>query len=481
MSLTCNLFIGSLCRSFSGPALFALQPFADVRHFLAGALILFSLIVLTTSLFYFVLHRIFLKLDGEDGEKGELKSLELSRPEDAPEGAEAGGDSRHGPVQAVLVVFCAFWGILGYLVLRGSFHSMKADSFGQWVGIFYPGPGIASAAADTLLAAGIMGMAWGWTRFFQILLVDEIFARYEKLIQAIPSYSASIMTSFAIGVWYFYSNIFPLWWYVISFGSIYGLIYFFSLKDFRKRIKMHLTQSMEYEEELSLKTVSIVAGVVLILGISIPHLIFHSIPVYQVIALYVCLWVVSMYMPPGRIFRQVKLYPRYTSAPARVLNFARYTRKYLLIWCLILTAISFVLGMGGMMDTGFRSPGRSLEKCCQEMSGLGVSLEQYLKEPGNKPPRWKQWKDGKWMQKPDDQELVIMPSCPSGGVYVYRQWRPAKGQQMVEIRCTGGAHRRAAIPDNYPRFNSRKGIMLFPPAAKAPLPDKKPQELKNKK
>ncbi len=422
-------------------------PFSGPWQYLLGFLITGILIVLFTSGIYFALHRFFLHLqNGED--------LDDESPEDR---AYEPGSSRR--IQLCLILFACITGIVAYLMSRSAFHSIRVDPMGNWMELFRDPSSPLIPLADSFLALGIMGIVWGWTRFFQILLIDDIFTRYSRLVGTIPLYSASLILAFSLACWYFYSNIFPFYWYLFSFGLIYGFIYYFSLKDFKGRIRMHLNRTVDFEEHFSLKTISVVAGVILTVGIGIPHAIYGTLPAGYIAALFVGLWVVSMYMTPGRVFRHIKIFPRYSSTSARMLNFARYTRKYLFVWFVILSIFSFILGAGIIFDPGFSNPGKNLTVTNGHLEALGRTMHQYMEQNTNFLPSRTAWLDGSWIRKVKNPAVEEVPPCPFNQRWVYHKWRDENHRPVFEIRVLGAAHRRGGAGEGYPRYHRFLGLV----------------------
>jgi hypothetical protein len=425
-----------------------LGPFSGPWQFAIFSVLSFVFIFLLTSTTYFSLHKVFV-------EKGETEE-----EDETAKDAAAITNKEYDRIQIILTLSGALAGLLVFLIARFALHSIRVDFQGNWTDAFTKIICWQVILADCILAGGILVIAWGWTRLFQILLLDEIFNRFSKIVWVIPYISASMIITFMTGMWFFYSNIFPLWWYLFSFGIIYGLIYFFSLKDFKKHIKMHLSQSVEFEEELSLKTISIAGGVVLVIGIMLPHLIFHTLSTSYIFSLFFALWLVSMYMTPGKIFRQVKLFPRFVQPGARILNFAKFTRKFLIIWAIILLSVGMCLGAGIVLDPGYKNPHANLRECIRNLRFLGENLEQYLKKNKNTFPSAGQWRSGNWLQKTIENDKIIVPTCPSGGVYILRKKLNNKKKLTFEILCSCGAHRRAGLDRLFPRLDRHRQILL---------------------
>lgn len=460
-------------------------PFRGPWNFIGGLFTAVVLIMVFTSLLYFFLHRYFLKdkrrsdssvdsVVGSSGEfsadSSEFKSSGENEDEDEEDSEDDSDYSRRSSLQLTLIGLGSLGGLFFYLLLKGALHSISVDSFGAPMLLRRNFQDISGPLSDSLLALSVLGIAWGWTRIFQIFLIDDIFTRYRKLMGVVPVYSMCLTAAFLLCTWYFYSNVFPLAWFLFSFGIIYGLIFFFSMKDFMQRVKMQLSRSVEYEEQLSMKTVSIAGGVVLIMGIALPHLIFRTLSFSYILGFFICLWIVSMYMTPGRVFRHIRLYPRYAETPARILNFARYTRKYMMIWFVIVSVYSFILGCGVILDPGFQNPKKNLATVVSALSQTGEALNQYMKENNNYLPSRADWLSGKWLQKLKEKKIDRIPPCPRGGRFVYLKWRDDKGNVVFEIRTIGGYYRRAGCDESYPRFNRLQGILLGEkPGA---LPDK---------
>jgi len=429
------------------------RPFSSPLSFILAVLFAFAGIMLLTSTLYFIFHRLLKKQAAESDE---------DEPDDGePEEVSPSYDSIH----IVIFLFGVLTAITGYFFIRSCLHSIKVDVNGDWMRIISPRYYGVTLTADVLLSVGLMGVAWGWTRFFQILLLCDIYSRYEKLVRVIPWFSAFLILSFLAGSWFFFSNFFPLWWYFLSFGLIFTVIYFFSLKDFRRRIKMHLSRSIEYEEELSLSTISVIGSLVMIILIVLPHLLYGTLPHAYILAPFLFLWVHAMYMTPSKIFRQVKNFPRYNTVSSRLLNFTKYTRKYLLAWGVIVLLLAVFLGAGILFDPGFSDPYKNYKKCCENVKLIGQSLEQYMDENNGSLPDSAQWKGEIWLTRiENNKKLTHVPQCPSIGrqeQYLYRKWRnPArKNRPEFLIRCTGGAHKRVGVDGLFPAYDRFKGLI----------------------
>jgi len=424
-----------------------IKPFDSPGNFIIFGILLIVLIYVFTSLLYSALRKSVSDVSNND----------------------------YGKVYFVILLFGIAFGILTYYVLRSSLHSLRIDPLGSYYYLLRSRSNLTVIVADILLATSVLGVTGGWIRIYQILLVDDIDRRFRKLVGLLPWLSIFITLGLLTFTWFFYSNVFPLHWYLFSFSIIYGIIIYFSYKDFLKILQMRMSQSYEFEEHFSLKTISIIVGTLLVILIALPNIFridkfaFFVIPIMSVqrvltfsyiFVLFFILWIISMYVTPGKLFRQLKLFPRFTETSARILFFTRYTRKYLLFWCIIFLLISFILTSEIMFDPGFSNPKKNVKKCKKNLKQIGEALEQCI-EQSNYLPDSKSWKKKAWLSKiKDNRKLKYVPYCPSGGVYEFKKWRDKKGRAMYEVRCSCGAHRRAYINENfYPRYVRKKGLI----------------------
>ncbi|MCD4784136.1 MAG: hypothetical protein K8T10_09985 [Candidatus Eremiobacteraeota bacterium] len=384
-------------------------------------------------------------------------------------------DGEYGGVYFIILSFGITFGVLMYYILRSSFHSLRIDPMGSYYYLLGSRTTLPAIIADVLLATSVLVVTGCWIRIYQILLIEDIDRRFRKLVKLLPYLSIFMTLGLLTIIWFFYSNVFPFYWYFFSFFIIYGIILYFSHKDFLKVLQMRMSRSYEFEEHFSLKTISIIAGILLIILIALPNIFridkfaFFVIPIMSVqrvlpfsyiFILFFVLWIVSMYITPGKIFRQLKVFSRFVETPARILFFTRFTRKFLFFWGVIFLFISFVLSSGIMFGPGFSNPYKNVKRCENNLRQIGEAMEQCI-EQSHYLPDSKAWIKKTWLSKiKDNRKLKYVPYCPSGGVYEFKKWRDKKGRAMYEIRCSCGAHRRAHIKDNfYPRYMRKKGLI----------------------
>lgn len=384
-------------------------------------------------------------------------------------------EGEYGGVYFIILLFGVTFGVLIYYILRSSFHSLRIDPLCQYYYLLGSGITLPVIIADVLLATSVLGVTGCWIRIYQVLLVEDIDKRFRKLVKLLPYFSIFMTLGLLTGIWYFYSNVFPFYWYFFSFFIIYGIILYFSHKDFLRVLQMRMSRSYELEEHFSLKTISVIAGILLIILIALPNIFridkfaFFVIPIMSIervlpfsyiFILFFVPWIVSMYITPGKMFRQLKVFSRFAETPARILFFTRFTRKFLFFWGVIFLFISFVLASGIMFGPGFSNPYKNVRRCEKNLLQIGEALEQCI-EQSHYLPDSKAWKKKTWLSKiKDNRKLKYVPYCPSGGAYQLKKWRDKKGRAMYEIRCSCGAHRRAHIRENfYPRYVRKKGLI----------------------
>ncbi len=409
-----------------------LAPFESLKGFISFVFLFFLFVLIVTSSLYFSLH----------------KALEEEEDENS-----------YSPlVHQIILLFSFLCGVLFYLFIDTALHSIKWS----WNGT----PLVLSVKnmqnslwADILLLTGILGFWGGWARVFQILIIEDISKRYKKLIKTVPFISAFMILTFLSATWFFYQDVFSFLWYFLSFGLIYFLIYFLSLKNYLEKIKMYITRTQEIEDGISLHFISVAIGGVLLTLIVIPHLIFKTMPISYGLILFVFLWVVTIYMSCKKVFKQLRIFPRYATKEARLLSFARYTRRFLIAWFIISLILSFILGAPLLFDKGFSSPHKNLKKCEKNLKQIGEALEDYF-EKYKALPNSSQWKDESWLSKvSEEKRMSFLPVCPSGGKYIYRKWRDKRGRPIFEIRCSCSSHVRSGVLGNYPKYRRFEGVV----------------------
>lgn len=410
-----------------------IRPFYSPASFIALGIILFVSTYVFTSLAYFLFRWILVKSDEED----DRSSLHWT-----------------------IILMGVSAGVISFYFLRSSLHSLTVDATGDYYRIFTPHDNFFLIISDMLLATAIMGTTANWLRIFQILLIDDISERFKKLIDVLP-YLSSFMTLGLLSVlWFFYSNYFGMICYFFSFTLIYGLLIYFSYQDFLKRLQMRLSRSAEFEEVLSRKNLFLITGIFLVIIIVVIYVMLHAFPLAYGGVLLILPFLIATYLTPGKLFRYLKPYPRFTTTAARILYFTRFTRKFLLFWVTIGVILSVILSLGIFTESGFKSPHKNAMQCADNVKLLGETMEQYMEQNSNYLPDSTLWKNGSWIAKiKEDRKLTYIPSCPSGGEYEYKKWRGANGKSIYEIRCRCGAHRRAHIDGFYPRYIRKKGLI----------------------
>jgi hypothetical protein len=271
------------------------------------------------------------------------------------------------------------------------------------------------------------------------------------------------------GLWFFFSNMFPLWWYVLSNVVVYGMIIYFSWHAFKRQLQLHLSRSTEFEENFSFKTLSIIASIIIIIFIVLPHILFNTLPWSYILIQFVMLFLAVIYLTPGKLFRRLKNYSRYANMSSRVLFLARYFRKFLLFWACTLILFAFILSTGMFFEPGLSSPVKNYGRCANNVKMIGEALDGILrvkegassKEKLLALPDSKSWTKGAWVYKlKTDRKLKIMPPCPSGGVYILKKMvNPKTGTVTFQVRCSHCAHTRAGVEDFYPRYDSKRGLI----------------------
>ncbi|MFP4497207.1 MAG: hypothetical protein ACLFQV_03255, partial [Vulcanimicrobiota bacterium] len=430
------------------------QPFNSFYSFIFYFILAVFLIGLYTAGLYFALQDKFVKIKDltEEEMENQGETLDLGLLEQEKELVERS-------MQIIIILFAIVGALTAFFYIKWGLHSIQVDARGEWIKLAYSDNQWKKLIVDTIIALGVFGICGGWGRFLQILLIEDINQRFQKTIKLVPYLSSFLIVSFMAGIWYFYSNIFPLGWYLFTFTIIYGLIFFFSMKDFSKRIMMHLSQSMEYEEDFSLKTISVIGGVLLVTAIIIFHLIYKTLSTSYILAPFFILWLVSMYMTPGKLFKHIKVFPRYSLKSARLLNFVKYTRKYLLTWMVFIFILGLMLGMGIFFGPGYSNPQKNYQQCQKNVVLLGEAMEEYMIENNNYLPGSEVWKSGEWLQKVKNRKFEFMPNCPSKGEYIYKKWRDEKNRPVYEIICTGSVHKRAGVKGDFPRYNRIEGLV----------------------
>lgn len=128
----------------------------------------------------------------------------------------------------------------------------------------------------------------------------------------------------------------------------------------------------------------------------------------------------------------------------------------------ILFAVSSLV-MAAMIPSYLRNPDQSkLSTCESQIKNLATAIEMYSSD----------WKgDGpETLQHLTPEYLRTIPLCPAGkgvpygySITVRDKAGHAKGW---EISCQSKGHSRVGIPDGYPRYNSKEGLLLGPSAQK---------------
>lgn len=435
--------------AFSG-RISVFSPFTRAGNYVLFLVVSVFILFFITSMFYSVLRRILEKKNDEDSDSEYREYAEEEHWEEVIK-----------KIQMAIFFFGVLGAITAYFLSYKALHSIKVDALGNPMRIHLPEYSPEILTADTLLTLGILGVFWAWTRLYQVLLIRNIMGRYRNLVRIIPLLSLFMILSFTVGLWYFYSNVFPLWWHVFSFGIIYGIIYFFGMKDFKAKLQSYLTSQIDYEDRYTLRSTSIGMGTILILGISIPLITYKTVPISYIFVLFFSVWLVSILMSTGKLFREVKIFPRISTASSRLLFFTHYTRKFFVAWLIILGIIGGVLGAAVVFDPGFADPYKNVSACGENLKKIGGALDKYMENNNNWLPGSSQWAKESWLLKTDG-DLKKMPKCPAGGKYVYKKWRDEEHRPVYEIRCSCSAHRRAGIKDTYPRYRRFEGIIYSP-------------------
>ncbi len=410
-----------------------IKPFYSSVNFIILGFILFISTYVFTSLAYFLFRWILVKSDEEDD---------------------------HSSLHWTIILIGISAGVISFYFLKSSLHSLTVDSTGDFYRIFYPNNNIQKIISDFLLATAIMGTTANWLRIFQILIIEDISERFQKLIDVLPYLSSFMTLGLLTVLWFFYSNYFNMFNYFFLFGLIYSLLIYFSYQDFLKRLQMRLSRSAEYEEVLSKKNLVMFSGIFLVIIIVTIYVMLRSFPLAYGGVLLILPFLIATYLTPGKLFRYLKPYPRFTTTAARILYFTRFTRKFLLFWVTIGLILSVILSLGIFMESGFKSPYKNFSQCAENVRQLGETMEQYMEQNKNYLPDSSLWKNGSWIAKiKEDRKLTYIPSCPSGGVYEYKKWRGPNGKPLYEIHCSCGAHRRAHVDGFYPRYVRKKGLI----------------------
>lgn len=411
-----------------------IKPFYNPASFIALGFFLFIATYVFTSLAYFLFRWILVKSDEEDD---------------------------HSGLHWTIILMGISAGVISFYFLRSSLHSLTVDSTGDFYRLFTPRDNLFLIFSDILLATAIMGVTANWLRIFQILLINDISERFRKLINVLPYLSSFMTLGLLTVLWFFYSNYFGMIYYFFIFCLIYGAIIYFSNQDFLKRLQMRISRSAEFEENLSKKNIFLFAGILMVIIIVIIYVLMHAFPLAYGGVLLLLPFLIATYLTPGKLFRYLKPYPRFTTAAARILYFTRFTRKFLLFWVTIGLILSVVLSFDIFVEPGFKNPYKNFTQCAYNVKQLGETMEQYMEQNSNYLPDSFSWKDDSWISKiKEDRKLTYIPSCPSSGVhYEYKKWRGADGKPLYEIRCSCGAHRRAHIDGFYPRYLRKKGLI----------------------
>ena len=411
-----------------------IKPFYNLWSFILSVFILIILIYFFTSFLYSILHSIIVKTDEED----DFSTLHWT-----------------------LILIGVTVGVIAFHFLKSALHSLQVDFSGQYFRTITQKDSLYLILADMILATGILGTIANWIRIYQILIIKDITVRFQKLIHVLPYLSAFMTMTLLIVQWFFYSNNFNLLWYVFSFGIIYGLLIFFSYKDFLKMLQMRLSRSAEFEEVLSLRNIFILVTILLILAIVVTQvLICRTMSMAYGAVLLVTPFLVVTYLTPSKLFRYLKPYPRFTTTAARVLFFTRFTRKFIVFWTVITILLSTILSLGIFFEPGFKIPAKNLDLCAENVKLMGESMEQYMEQNKGYLPNHNDWLKESWILKiKENRKIKYIPSCPSGGKYQYKKWRNKKGVAIYEIRCSCGAHKRAHVEGFYPRYIRKKGLI----------------------
>jgi hypothetical protein len=457
-----NLFTyvinSDITRIFYTPGLALLETFAGPLNFLGFIIISAIVLLVSTSFLYFSLHDHLVEENDEEGY--EIIPDEI---------IEENGYSPYRAIQLNLVLYAATAAVVIYILARSSLHSVNIDAWGMPTIFTRSQSHPEIFIADAILAIGIVGIVWSWFRFFQTLMISDIYKRFIILITIIPRFSGFLILTFATGLWYFHAEAFPLYWYIFSFGFIYSLIYFFTLRDFRLNTKKLLNEAIEYEQESSRSTVFVITGLLLLLGITFPHYLFNTLHFSSIILLFISFCVISFYMMPGKIFSQINIFAKYTKAGVRLLNFARYTRKYMLICFFILLIFGLIIGSGIFLDPGYGNPYKNVKTCTSNMEIIAKTLEQYMSEYNSALPTALQFGTGDWINKVTmDRQLDSLPECPSGGFYTFNKWLNRHGDPVYEIKCSHNTHIKAGVEGAYPRYERFKGITDHKPTRETP-------------
>ena len=410
-----------------------IKPFNNPASFIGLGIILFVATYFFTSLAYFLFRWILVKSDEDDD---------------------------HSGLHWTIILMGISAAVISFYFLRSSLHSLTVDSTGDLYRLFTPRDNLFLIVSDILLATAIMGTTANWLRIFQILLIDDISDRFQKLIRVLPYLSSFMTLGLLTVLWFFYSNYFGMLQFIFSFALIYSLLIYFSYQDFLKRLQMRISRSAEFEENLSRKNIFLFTGILLVIIIVIIYVLLHAFPLAYGGVLLLLPFLIATYLTPGKLFRYLKPYPRFTTDAARILYFTRFTRKFLLFWVTIGLILSVVLSFGIFVEPGFKSPDKNFNQCANNVKQLGETMEQYMEQNSNYLPDSSSWLNGSWIAKiKEDRKLTYIPSCPSGGVYEYRKWRGSDGKPLFEIRCSCSAHRRAHVDGFYPRYLRKKGLI----------------------
>lgn len=414
-----------------------IKPFYSPVSFITLGFILFVFAYVFTSIAYFLFRWILVRSDEDDDNSG---------------------------LHWTVIFMGISVGVILFYFLKSSLHSLTVDATGDCYRIFTTGDNLYLIISDILLGTAIMGATACWLRVFQILLIDDISERFQKLIDVLPYLSSFMTLGLLTVLWYFYSNYIGMICYFFSFGLIYGSLIYFSHQDFLKRLRMRLSRSAEFEEVLSRKNVFLFTGILLVIIIVVIYVMLKALPLVYGGVLLILPFIVVTYLTPGKLFRYLKPYPRFTTTAARILYFTRFTRKFLLFWVTIGLIISIILSLGMFVESGFKSPYKNAAQCSDQIRQLGETMEQYMEQNNNYLPDSFSWKNGSWISKiKEGRKLTYIPSCPSGGIYEYKKWRNSDGRPVYEIRCSCSAHRRAHIDGFYPRYLRKKGLIEKPP------------------
>ena len=128
--------------------------------------------------------------------------------------------------------------------------------------------------------------------------------------------------------------------------------------------------------------------------------------------------------------------------------------------CLAVLFGLFVLAvLAVIIVPSFTRPGNRpqgmLTACMSNEKNIGTALEMYATDNNGDYP------DD--LAKLTPAYLKVIPTCPEAGTDTYSQtYRRSLDMKNFTFYCRGRNHRRASVPRDYPRYNSRSGLVRRP-------------------